>query len=97
MDAASAQPALGCDEGLIVSTPGDASISTSSASPATSNSGLASRIPLEFPILMSLARTTATTRHRNHIVATAEGALHAPALEYDQAHLPQAAREAMNP
>jgi len=45
--AASAQPALGCSDGLIVSTPGAASISTSSASPATSNSGLARRIPLE--------------------------------------------------
>lgn len=97
MDAASAQPALGCDAGLIVSTPGVAWISTSSASPATSNSGLGSRISLEFPILMSLDRTTTTTCQRNQVVARAGGAVHATALEYDPAHLPQAVREVMSP
>jgi len=79
-DAASAQPALGCAEGLMVRTPGAASISTSSASPATSSSGLARRIPLELPIFTSFARTTVTPCRRAHIVATLGTSAHAPAL-----------------
>lgn len=79
VDAASAHPALGCVEGLMVTTPGAASISTSSVSPATSNSGLASRIPLELPILTSLPRTTAISRKRAHIVFTPESTGHGPA------------------
>ena len=42
----------------MVRTPGTASISTTSASPATSSSSLARRIPLELPILTSFAQTT---------------------------------------
>lgn len=66
----SAQPALGWDEGLMVSTPGAASISTSSVSPATSSKGFASLIPRELPILTSFARTMTTPDKRGHIVDT---------------------------
>lgn len=60
----------------MVRTPGAASISTSSASPATSRSGLARRIPLELPILTNFARTTTTPCRRAHIVATLGGSSH---------------------
>ena len=60
----------------MVNTPGAASISTSSASPATSSSGLARRIPLELPILTSFARTTTTPARRAHIVATLAATAH---------------------
>lgn len=60
----------------MVRTPGAASISTSSASPATSSSGLARRIPRELPILISFARTTTPHRIRDHIVATLEASAH---------------------
>jgi hypothetical protein len=41
---------------MIVRTQGDASISTSSASPAISKTGLAKRIPLEFPFSFRVPR-----------------------------------------
>ena len=60
----------------MVRTPGAASISTSSASPATSSNGLARRIPLELPILTSFARTTTTPARRAHIVVTLAPSAH---------------------
>ena len=64
----------------MVRTPGAASISTSSASPATSSSGFARRIPRELPILTSFARTKTTPCRRAHIVATLVACAHCPAL-----------------
>ena len=55
----------------MVRTPGAASISTSSESPATSSNGFASRIPLEFPILTNLARTTGPDR--SGVITQADG------------------------
>ena len=64
----------------MVRIPGAASISTSSASPASSSSSLTRRIPLELPILTSLARTTATPRRRAHIEATVATSALSPLL-----------------
>lgn len=69
----------------MVTTAGAASISTSSVSPATCNSGLASRIPLELPILPSFPRTTAISRQRAHMVATLESAVLAGDHRQDEA------------
>jgi|GEM_PF-3041845 len=55
--AASAHPARGFATGVIVRTPGEAWISTSSVKPTSSRSGLARRMPREFPILTSFALT----------------------------------------
>jgi hypothetical protein len=50
--------------------PAATSISTSSASPATSSKGFARRIPREFAILTSFARTKATPGISSHVEAT---------------------------
>ena len=88
-DTASAQPALGWADGLMVKTPGAASISTSSVSPATSSSGFAMRIPLELPILTSFARTKTTPSRRAQIAATLAASAHCPALANAHHHPPE--------
>lgn len=66
---------MGFPKGLIVSPPGAAAISISSVSPETSSTGLASRILLEFPILIRFACSRTTSCKHAHFLATIRAAV----------------------